>query len=372
MTTAHTPPSATPVRLLPLGAAADPRWDELVETSPQGNAFLRSDWLAMLRDTDGRGLAFHRIGYFDKQDKLVGGWALPYRSALGLRYAAEGFEFFYAGPLLAPELATPDMHHIKQRHEVLTQLANTMRQATDLVVAETHPSLHDVRDFLYDDWVISPEYTHIWDMADPDYILQQMNREKRREIRRGMAEYKFAREEYNPSAFAEFMAVYRKTMRKFDWYPAHDWQLRLNRRLDWLRECDGYRLYTARNPSGGLAAGVLILLSPADQTAYLWKMGHDTDNRDSRVVPALYWSASMDIAENEPKLRYMNFGGSPFPSLGQFKDYLVGQPTLHFRLIHRRPSVRLGLWRLSENYKCAGRQLLARYPALDGVRRVFS
>lgn len=361
-------PPSTHLRIMTFDANNDLLWNGLVSASPQGSVFLRSDWLDMLRSTDKRGLDFLRIGYFDAKQRLVGGWALPYRKLGGLRYAAVGFEFFYAGPLLLPELSCPTMHYSKERHTVLSELAQMMRQETDFAVAETHPSLQDVRDFLYQNWTISPEYTHIWDMLEPDAILARMNREKRREIKRGMEAYQFAHEELHMQNFEEFIVIYQKTMRKFGWYPSSNWRDSLYQRLEWMCSQDGCRLYTARTPSGALAAAVLVLLSREDQTVYLWRMAHDSDLRDSRIVPALYWWSSLAISQHEPNLRYVNFGGSPLPSLGQFKDYLGAQPIQHFRLIHRRPSVRLGLWRGVDQARDLGRKILAQYPWLDRIR----
>lgn len=358
------------IRILNLNSDDD-RWDSLVAASPQGSAFLRNDWLNMLQETDHRNLEFLRVGYFDTKEQLMGGWMLPYRNHLGLRCAAEGFDFFYAGPLLCPELSTPDMHHLTERHAVLTGLATYMRRETGLVVTETHPSLQDVRDFLFSGWIISPEYTHIWDMLHPEALLARMNREKRREVRRGLETYNFARMEGNEQAFDGFMHIYRATMRKFGRYPTLDWQTRLQRRLEWLLPRDGYRLYTAYTQSGDLAAGVLVLLSREDNTGYLWRMGHHPELGGSRVVPALYWWAALDLSRNKPQLRYINLGGSPLASLAQFKDYLVGQPTLHFRLIHRRYSVRLGLWWLEDRVRTQARRQVAKYPQLEKIQRVF-
>ena len=87
-------------------------------------------------------------------------WAVgPCRSAQpgGLHFV-NGFDFFYASPLLAEDLATENIQRTRERQAVLSLLADTVRQEVDLAVAETHPTLHDVRPFLHRGWT-SPRNT---------------------------------------------------------------------------------------------------------------------------------------------------------------------------------------------------------------------
>lgn len=337
----------------------DVRWTDFVNASPQGNVFLSSEWLNMLCETEPTGMSVLRFGVFDRRGTQVGGWALPQRTTWGLHFV-NGFDFFYASPLLAADLAAENIHRTRERQAVLSILADSMSQEVDLAVAETHPTLQDVRPFLHHGWTVAPEYTHLWDLRDPDALLMSMNREKRREIRRGCENLAIEREDGSADAFESFLALYRKTMSKFAWYPTPQWASQIHARIEWMQNHDACRLYTARSTSGKMIAGVLTLLSRSDGTAYLWRMGYDADANDSRAVPALYWRTALDVAATEPAIRQVNFGGSPQPSLSMFKDYLGARPTLHFRLIHCRRSARLSALNLAEQARGMARRLMAR------------
>lgn len=341
----------------------DGAWDRLVAASPQGNVFLRSDWLRMLCETSPDGLEVLRVGAVGPGGELRGGWAIPFRAQGGFRFSY-GFDFFYCGPLLAPELSCGGVRRIAERQAVLGGLAREVAARADVVVAEAHPSFADARAFLYEGWQVAPEYTHLWDLGEPDRVLAEMNREKRREVRRALERVRVAREDDDDRTLGPFLELYRATMARFSWHPTPGWGEVLRRRFLWMRERDGCRLYAARSADGELLAAVLVLLSPQDGTAYLWRMGNHASARDAGVIPALYWAAGLDIAKGSPPLLRINFGGSPQAALGQFKDYLAATPTLHFRLIHRNESSRLRLWELGEKGKDRARRFVGSHPSL--------
>jgi len=172
--------------------------------APQGNVFLRSDWLGMLCETDAQDLHILRLGCRNRTGRLVAGWAIPYRRQWGHRFA-NGFDLFYNGPLLEPGLSSPNIHHVSERLRALSLLARGLRESTSLVVAEAHPEFHDARALLYDGWIVSAEYTHLWDQAVRETTLERMNREKRREIRRGLESYDFRREPRADLALTPFL-----------------------------------------------------------------------------------------------------------------------------------------------------------------------
>jgi hypothetical protein len=198
-----------------------------------------------------------------------------------------------------------------------------------------------------------------------------MNREKRREIRRAIDGFRLGPEATSDSNLDTFMTLYRAAMQKFSWYPTPHWEAVVRQRIRWMEEQQACRLYTARTGNGDTLAALLVLISPEDETAYYWRMGYDAPGRDASVVPALYWQAARELRQELPALRWVNFGGSPQASLSQFKDYLGATPTEHFRLIHRRESMRLKLLQLSEAARDNARYWLGATPALKRFYRFF-
>ncbi len=312
----------------------DHAWNQLVAGSPQGNAFLRSDWLRMLAETSRNDLQLLRLGVFNAREELRAGWAFLYRERHGVR-VSEVFDLFYCGPMLAGDLARGE------RARVASALIEGAAERMDQTLAETHPTFTDVRPFMYQGWSVVPEYTHLWDLADPDAVLRSMNREKRAEIRRARERFRIGPEPMTDAAFRHFMELYRTAMAKFSWYPPQHWEELQRERIRWMEDREGCRFFAVRDADGELLAGLLALLSPEDRTAYYWRMGYGAAGRKAEVVPALYWEAAQPLCAGP--LRFVNFGSSPQPALSQFKDYLGADATTHYRLIQRKPSLRLQL-----------------------------
>lgn len=320
-------------------------WNQLVAASPQGNVFLRAEWLEMLCDTD-PDLHLLMLSCFDPEGQLIGGQAVTYVERWGMAVTAE-FEFFYSGPVLAPQDRKGRAHQMAKHGEITSALAEALATRLAYVDVEAHPSFRDARPFLYAGWQVEPVYTHIWRMDDPECTWRNMNREKRRDIRRAQEQFAFG-VEVGDEVLDAFLPLYHETMLKFSWRPSVKWEAIFRRRFHWMRQRDGCRLYTARTAEGELAAGVVVLLSREDETAYLWRQGSGRAYVEAGGVPALYWHAACDLAPEFPNI---NFGGSPEPSLSRFKDYLGAEPVLHFRLLKCNNRFRLSLLKRAQTIK---------------------
>lgn len=323
-----------------LDASYDKQWDKLVAASPQGNSFLETDWLRMLVDTSKDGLQVDRVGCLGKDGTLKAGWALPFQIYRGGTRRSFGFGLRYSGPLLDASLTT-DPRNVIHRGRTLSDLSEYALTHYDLVVAEAHPALQDLRMFIYDGWRVVPEYMHAWDLRESEANFGNMNAEKRREIRRGLEAYRYGRDDITDANFDEFMRLYQTTMQlRHEVGLGSAWTEQFRTRIRWMDQRDGCRLYTARSETGELMAGVTVLMSPADQTAYYWMAAYDQVHRDSRLVPALYWYVGQQLIETVPEFHYANLGTSPQKSLCQFKDFLGASPVLRFTLLHERKSLR--------------------------------
>jgi hypothetical protein len=315
-----------------LTPAEYPEWHCLLAEAPEGNAFQRADWLGLLRDTDPADQSVI-LGYFDDLDQLQGGWATTYRTQWGLNSTGRA-EFFYSNPVLPVCSEHNFSHRTARRWTIISALAETLAERIPFIEVDAHPRFYDVRALQYAGWEVKPVYTHVWDMSDPEQAWQNMNHDKRRQIRHAQEQYAFGTTE-DSETLAEFIRRYHETMAKFGWWISPVWEASFVERFRWMRARDACRLYTARAKDGSLAAGVVVLLSREDQTAYLWRQGSGADHMAAGVVPGLYWQAASDLAS---EFRTVNFGGSPLASLSQFKDYMGAQAVVHFQMVrNRRP-----------------------------------
>jgi hypothetical protein len=308
-----------------LTTADNEAWDQLVVASPQGNVFQRTAWLAMVQATE-PDLRLFRLGCFADQ-RLVGGQSMFTHRQFGLERSAT-FDFFYCGPMLTTDCRGSGAHLNARGYATADALANALAARVPCVAMEAHPSLADARPFIYAGWEVSPLYTHIWPLSEPEAVWAAMNREKRRIINQALKRFHFG-SAADDATVAHFLALYQQTVLKFCWRPSASWQALFQERFRWMNARDGCRLYTARTADGELVAAVAVLLSREDGTAYLWRQGSAVGYVPAGVVPALYWHVACELAR---EFAFVNFGGSPQESLSHFKDYLGAQPRLHFRL----------------------------------------
>ena len=347
--------SASNIYLISIDESHNEQWDELVVSSPNGNRFILSKWLKMLVDTSHFGLHTDRVGCIDSKGNLLAGWVIPYKQTWGVR-RSYGFGLRFSGPLLSPRLSNGAMKTL-----ALSMFSEYAQSNYGMINAENHPSFLDLRVFLYNNWSVVPNYMHIWDLTDTDTVFRNMNSEKRREIRRGLEAYSHSREELNDNTFEQFFALYACTMHlRHQVSLGGDWLNELRTRLMWMADEDGIRLYTARSESGDLMAGLLVLMSPEDHTAYYWMSGYDQTERDSRLLPSLYWYVNQAICASDPHIQYINLGISPQSSLSRFKDMLGAEPTLFFTLLYQNRTMKSLLLNGYEQTKAIARCILRR------------
>ena len=312
-------------------------WNQLVADSPQGNAFLRADWLQMLCDTD-PDLRPLILGCFDNKGRLVGGQAVMYQQRWGMSISVT-FEFFYSGPMVAP-LAGNQARCVTRTVAIVSALAEALAKRLAYVEIETHPAFNDARPFLNAGWRVVPVYTHIWRMDDVDRVWRAMSRGKQSRIKRARKHFTFGVEEAD-AVLNEYLPLHRQTVRKFSWQPSPTWEAIFRRRFHWMRQRDGCRLYAARTDAGELAGGELVLLSQEDKTAYIWQQSFDRKYLAQGLSPALDWYAASDLATEFPRI---DFGSSPYSSLSQFKDEMGAEAVMHLAVRKNNMRFRLAVY----------------------------
>jgi hypothetical protein len=323
----------------------------MVIDSPQGNVFLRSDWLRMLEETSktDRILA---LGCYDDNRRLLGGQTLQYRIQSGLRVAVP-FEFFYSGPILAPCRVKSHARREAREHRVITSLLHGLEGVCDIIEFETHPTFGDIRPYIFAGWQHKVRYTHILDLTDLSRAYRDMAQTKRSGVRRANERLTLKPED-SAEAIDTFVSLYRGTMVKFDWWPSPEWEATFRARMGWLMARDACRLYTARDLAGEPVAMTVFVLSQEDGTVYGWRAAATPAADDLAASPAIYWHAARDFTGS---FHAMNLGGSPTASLDAFKTMLGARAHPHFavgyegrpiayRTLRQTQRLKDSLWRM--------------------------
>jgi hypothetical protein len=293
-------------------AYEDTAWDELVYASQQKSLFLQAEFLKMWVETD-PDLHMLRLGCYDENRQLVGGQTILHRRAFGVRLQNIVSIMYASTPILHPALQADQ----QAAQELLFTLLLASKKHFPYMRIEFNPSLSDVRPFLAQGWRAAPEYSHIWDISDPEVILKNMHR-KRTYVRKAQETLLFARET-GDVVLKEFFEQYKTTMGKYDWIPTPAWETSFYKRVKWLEGQNCMRLYTCRTKTGALVGAALYILSRPNQTAYFWMVSYDHTLDCKEFPPAIHWYAANELS---PEFKYIDFSDGNTPSLYVFKDSL--------------------------------------------------
>jgi hypothetical protein len=296
-------------------------WDELVRSSRQGIVYLLHDFLRTWTDTE-PSLHLARLGCYDEHGQLVGGQAIFHRKAMGVRIQNNLNIFHTNTPILPRSIQDQGW----KRYEVLAALAEESRKHFPYLRAEFHPSLNDARPFLEQGWRVSPKYTHVWDISDPESLLANMHRKRRYYVRNAHEHLLFACES-GGAILKDFSRLYQENMRKFNWSPGHSWEKTFKKRVEWMQSQDYFRLYTCRKKDGQLLGMVTVILSRINQTAYGWLMAYDHSAGDKEFTPAINWFVARELSSD---FRYYDIGEGYRPSLYSTKDSLGNSSILYW------------------------------------------
>jgi hypothetical protein len=300
-------------------------WNQLVGNSPQRTVFVEDEFLTMWTETNP---TFHltRIGCYDDKQRLIGGQAFLHKKVLGIRLSTILNIFYASTPLLnAP---TPDEQDIQA--EILNALANYVRKKLPFMLVEAHPSLMDVRPYLYNGWEAAREYTHLWDLRNLDLLMDNMHR-KGKTIKKAQKQFVITRET-GAEAVAKFAKLYKTTMQKFNWKPSRHWTEILQEQVKWMEARDMFRLYSCHTLEGELAGMTTLILSHTNRTAYGWMMGYNPSSKNREWGPVLQYYTAQELASN---FDFMDFGEGTRETIYVTKDN-IGTTSVPFWVLRTK------------------------------------
>lgn len=344
----------------------DTRWEELVRVSAQGNAFLRMATLRLLAAHEHPVAQVWRVGAFQEDGRLAGGWAVLVRRRVGIRYCSS-FPLFYAGPLLTPEWNEPQRR--TQRMDLLQGLAKALQQGLDILDTEVSPSLPDARGLVYAGCRVEQMYTHVWPACSEGELRNQLNRTKRQEAASATKRHVFGWKSGDAKTLDRLDWLHNHTLTKFKWVASRTWRSGFLSNIRELEAVGLCRLFVAAPEAmpETPCALVAVLLSADHHCAWLWRVAYRTD--DSGLIPALYLHAGEAIKREFGAEWTINFGGSPNLSLARFKDYLGAMPTQHWRLRWQRAGLKALGWNSLQAIKEIFRKRLTLWHVIRSPRR---
>jgi hypothetical protein len=300
------------------------QWDELIESSPQGEIFLKSFFLFALPENDHE-LHLHRFGCFDHHNKLVGGQAFLHKLKLGVLETQCLLQTWthIETPVIAANITQGSKEYI----EIIKALAKKRERASVYYKIFCHPSIQDVRPFLSSGWNARPDYSHGWDLRNADIVLKDLSKHKRfRNTTKVFQSLQFNCER-SEEVIDEFIPLYMNTAKNIGYLLRESYE-RIFRIMskEMLRQ-NVLRLVTCRDMNGEPLAIATYTINPAKKTAYGWSLAHVPLHGELDIIPALYLYSIKVLSE---EVNFVDIGEGLHPSLYLYKDSLGTISTRYF------------------------------------------
>jgi hypothetical protein len=284
------------------------KWNEFVESSPQGSVFQCLEWVQMLVNTDTQKSELMAM-VCEEENEILGGIIIRYRVASGKRLA-DITPVGYNGPVLAKKLFNPEKIHTFKAYSILFDLLKGLEERVDLIVLENQPEIWDIRSFIFRFWQIDTAYTHVWESAKVEETRMQVHPGVQMSIESVRKSHSF-NYSIQDADIEQFINLSRKGQQKNF--------VQLKPRIDWMREHQRCQMHFVADSKGDTVAMALVILSKENETAYL--LNTVFRDKKSRLVtePYLYWQSYLALAG---QFSWINIGADDNRSPAHLKDNL--------------------------------------------------
>ncbi len=193
-------------------------WDDLVEKSPHGTVFHKSDWLAICKEVLNKNPRIY--GCF-QNNELIGGCSLFINKAAGVfKVASSTCEMTPYGGIVIKELPSTKIRKKEQEsHKIMDSLRKFLCDRFDSIKIRFSPDFLDLRPFTWNGWDSNILYTYYMDLQRD--VDENISKNIKRDIKNAENEIKirklndpkiycdlqsmvYGRQNLNPPAPAEF------------------------------------------------------------------------------------------------------------------------------------------------------------------------
>ena len=281
-------------------------WDTIVDNSPQGTIFSKTIFSEALNQVTGKGYTIY--GIF-KNTNLIGGCPVYSKKRFGFKMAILPSLVPYSGIVLK----TPSSKYSSQNESLRLKIENLICQKLsteyDYVYLAHHPTLQDIRGFVWNGWRIHIRYTHVIDLKD--YSLEKIDPFTRRRIKKA-TEYGVKISESND--IERVVNLVEKSYLRHSATPPFP-----KHYLVGLFERGIYHLFIAQNPNGDILSGMIVVKDPP--VAYGGILGSEPEALKTGVNSLLLWSVLSSLTT---EFEQFDFMGANVQSIAKFKSNFGG------------------------------------------------
>jgi len=307
-------------------------WDSFVDTSPQNNPYSKSFWL--LAFSKGcPNCDFRVISLKNKSGQIVAGIAFhTFKNQLGQSRIFTSGQ--YNSFIFSPDVRKDSNRAISNRHEMAFRLISELQSAEMTSISLVHhPSLSDIRPWMWNGWQTIPAYTFLNRTSDRD---DGFTAAQRKQIRKAEGEEYMLEKSSNFSVTADLIvSMLEKTyLRQGLNIHRIDPQLGpVKNYISILKSFCGRSdviCYSAKHPSKGIGA-IRVGMAGSDGVFYDWLAGNDPDHFQFGCSSYLISEIFKDLSSCG--ITHFDFGGANTPKIADFKQGFNGDLICGYRTI---------------------------------------
>ncbi|MGA9365229.1 MAG: GNAT family N-acetyltransferase [Bacteroidota bacterium] len=322
-----------------------PAWDSFVTSSPQGTIFNTSLWASIIREVFG---IQHAIYGVHEGDQLVGGISLFHKKKAGLNVVTRLPLTPYNGILFHAPEGEKAQKTSTERQEIMRVLLERLEKEFKYIHLVLHPSVCDMRPFLWRHWHTLPQYTHINSLTDLEQTWTHLSSSLRRKINRAEETQIKIVEKDDPTLLLKFQEMsYAKSGLK----PVLPLPV-FKRYCDAVGRAKLLRIFSAVDREANVHAerGVIV----DNDRAYDWIAGTNSHIEDEHGNQLLVWEILKRLSAEG--VQTFDFLGANTPSVTEFKRAFGGKFACYFEVRYfSSPLVRaldsLNQWRIRSKRK---------------------
>ncbi len=300
------------------------KWDSFVARSPQANPFAASSWLLNAAPAVGAAV---EVWVAAKGDEWIAAVPITHRDRFGARFflglplAAYNSYLYRAATGGHPSRTTTE--HLEATQALADGIGRRVLNLNHLL----HPSIDDVRPWVWKGWSATPRYTYLLDLTGGLPVTDSV----RRHVRKCQESEMHVVWDWD---LDRFWSVFSETKDRQGFGLRMD-QQHFSRLADALHEAGIAWMATALTARGEPAAGQIMLSIPETPAVFMWTAGARSAYLSTGVSAWLMLEIAAEAHRSRGHVTW-DLCGADLPGVARFKSELGGALCPYFEI---RPPV---------------------------------
>lgn len=305
-------------------------WDEFIKNTPQYNIFASSFWLKTISEAIDK--RYEIIGCFQNGELIAG--CVGY---IKNTYEGKSFALLPLTPYNSVFLKPLDNSKESQYLKIIENIIDFLEQNFDWIIIYLHPSIKDVRHFIWRGWDACPRYTYYISLGEKQEFYNRIDDSILRRLKKAK-DLGFSVSEAELD-LEHFYFLWEKTFRRQNIKPLIEKQ-RFLKVYHALSDENLLRIFTVESKLEG-KLGYIIFLIDRD-TVYYWLAVSEPSKLNMGFNQLLLVESLIRLSDSG--IQILDFVGSDIPSIAAYKSKFGPELITHYRvskaITHRAKIIR--------------------------------